>query len=78
MRRVVIGGSPIFSAVTVLKDSSTGQELAKLDRVAIASASPGLLGVAVDEALERPDLDERLFKKYLDNVSLWLKTNREG
>lgn len=62
MRRVVIGGSPIFSAVTVLKDSSTGQELAKLDRVAIASASPGLLGVAVDEALERPDLDERLFK----------------
>lgn len=76
VQRVVLGGSPTLTTVTVLRDSVTGQELAKLERANAAMAGNGVLGVLVDQGFS--DLDERVFNKYIDNVSGWLETNREG
>lgn len=76
LQRVVIGGTPMLGTVTVLRDSVTGKELAKLDRNNAAMAGNGVLGVLVDQAFS--DLDERVFNAYLDNVSAWLQANCEG
>ncbi len=76
VQRVVLGGTPMLGAITVLKDANTGKELAKLDRMAAAHAGNGLLGVLVDQAFS--DLEDRVFNAYLSNVSNWLQTKREG
>jgi hypothetical protein len=70
VQRVVLGGSPMIGAVTVLKDAKTGAVLAKMDRAAAAYAGNGLTGVLIDQAL--PDLEERLFSSYQTQVLDWL------
>ena len=70
-QRVVLGGSPMLGAVTVVKDAQSGAVLAKLDRMAAAPAGNGVLGVLVDQAL--PDLEDRLFGSYQTQVLEWLQ-----
>lgn len=72
-QRVIWGGSPMLGAVTKLKDASTGEELAKLDKMAASYAGNGLLGVLIDQAFE--DLEDRVFGAYTQNLSNWLSTN---
>ena len=74
--RVVVGGSPTFAAITVLKDAGTGAELAKLDRLAAGYAGAGLLGVALDQA--GADLEDRVLKVYTANIQRWLKAPSSG
>lgn len=70
IQRVTLGGTPMFGAVTVLKDAATGRELAKLDRMAASYAGQGLLGVAIDS--NSSDLADRVLDKYRDQVLDWL------
>lgn len=70
--RVLIGGAPVFAAVTVLKDAKTGAELGKLDRVSAGYAGNGLLGVALDQA--GSDLEDRVLGNYARNILNWLGT----
>ncbi|MEJ2124195.1 MAG: hypothetical protein P8Y67_10370 [Alphaproteobacteria bacterium] len=72
-QRVIWGGSPMLGAVTRLKDASTGEELAKLDKAAAGAAGNGLLGVLIDQAFD--DLEDRVFDAYIRNLSQWLHTN---
>lgn len=74
--RVLLGGSPSLKAVTVLKDSATGKELAKLDQMAAVEVGNGVVGVLVDQAFA--DLEDRVFGAYINNVSAWLQAKREG
>jgi hypothetical protein len=76
LQRVVLGGTPVLGTVTILRDSVTGKELAKLDRNNAAMAGNGVIGVLVDQGFS--DLDERVFNKYMENVASWLEQNREG
>lgn len=69
-QRVVLGGTPVLGAVTVLKDAQTGAVLAKMDRMAGAMAGNGVMGVLIDQAL--PDLEDRLFDTYKTQVLDWL------
>ncbi|MDX2264674.1 MAG: hypothetical protein NW215_06855 [Hyphomicrobiales bacterium] len=70
-RRVVLGGSPMIGAVTVLKDAKTGVELAKMDRLAAGYAGNGLLGVAVDQGFS--DMHDRALEAYSTQVLDWMK-----
>jgi hypothetical protein len=70
LQRAVIGGAPIFAAITTLKDAKTGAELAKLDQGTSAMAGNGLIGVLVDQAFS--DLEERLMNTYVEQVRSWL------
>lgn len=74
--RIMLGGSPVMGAVTVLKDARTGQELAKMDRAAGAAAGNGVLGVLVDQAFS--DLEDRLFNAYIDQLHDWMKSKRDA
>ena len=74
--RVLLGGSPTLKAVTVLKYSATGKELAKLDQMAAVEVGNGVVGVLVDQAFA--DLEDRVFGAYVNNVSAWLQAKREG
>jgi hypothetical protein len=75
VQRVVLGGTPVLGAVTVLKDAQTGEELAKLDRAAAGYAGNGWLGVLVDQAFD--DLDDRVMDQYINNLLSWLNTNKD-
>lgn len=75
VQRVVLGGTPVLGAVTVLKDAQSGEELAKLDRAAASYAGNGWLGVLVDQAFD--DLDDRVMDRYVSNLLEWLNTNRD-
>lgn len=70
VQRVVLGGQPMLAAVTVLKDSATGKELARLDRLAAGYAGNGLLGVALDQAGD--DLHVRVLEAWGDQLRQWL------
>jgi hypothetical protein len=70
LQRIALGGTPMLAAVTVLRDSATGKELGKLDRVAAGYAGNGIVGVAVDQAGD--DLEDRVLDKYMGNVRAWL------
>ncbi len=74
--RVVVGGAPTLSAVTVLKDAKTGAELARLDKMAAGTAFSGALGVALDQA--GADLEDRVLRSYTQNVLRWLSTPSSG
>lgn len=70
-QRVLLGGSPVFGAVTTIRDAKTGAELAKLDRAAAGYAGNGVLGVLADQALS--DLEDRVLDAYNQQVLDWLK-----
>jgi hypothetical protein len=70
LQRIAFGGTPMLGTVTVLRDSKTGEQLAKLDRANAAYAGGGLLGVAADQAFS--DLEDRVLDNYMDNISDWL------
>jgi hypothetical protein len=70
LQRAALGGSPTLAAVTVLRDATTGRELAKLDRMAAGYAGNGILGVVVDQAFD--DLEDRVLDNYVTNVLNWL------
>jgi hypothetical protein len=72
-QRVIWGGAPVLGAATTLKDASTGEELAKLNKASGGYAGNGLLGVLIDQAFE--DLEDRVFNAYIQNLSNWLSTN---
>jgi hypothetical protein len=69
-QRVVLGGSPMIGAVTVLKDAQTGAVLAKMDRATAGAAGNGMLGVLVDQAFS--DLEDRVLEAYNQQVVDWL------
>jgi hypothetical protein len=70
VQRVLIGGNPTFGAVTVLKDSRTGAELAKQDPVIQAYAGQGLLGTLVEQGFG--PLEDRVLDAYVGQVDNWL------
>jgi hypothetical protein len=70
LQRIVLGGSPGFVAVTVLRDAATGKELARDERPAVSYAGNGIIGVAVDQAFD--DLEDRVLDQYVANVRSWL------
>lgn len=70
-QRVILGGGPVFGAVTTIRDAKTGAELAKLDRMAAGYAGNGVLGVLADQALS--DLEDRVLDAYNQQVMDWLK-----
>ncbi len=70
LQRIALGGTPRLTAVTVLRDSATGQELGRHERVAVGYAGNGIVGVAVDQAGD--DLEDRVLDKYVSNVREWL------
>ncbi len=72
-QRVVVGGSPMFGALTFLKDARTGAELGKLDRLASAAAGNGVLGVLAEKAIGADQLENRLLETYTGNVLRWLE-----
>lgn len=69
-QRVVLGGTPILGAVTILKDARTGAELGKMNRNAAAYAGNGVVGVLVDQGFS--DLEDRLLDAYAAQVRDWL------
>jgi len=69
-QRVVLRGSPTFSALRTLKDAKTGAELAKLDQNAAGFAGNGLLGVAIDQVF--PDLEDRVIGAWIGQTKIWL------
>ena len=68
-QRIVFGGTPMFGAKTVLKDSKTGAVLAKSDQISVGPSGNGLLGVAVDQAMTNSDLEDRVLKAYAASVN---------
>lgn len=72
-QRVVLGGGPIFAALTFLKDARTGAELGKLDRLAGAPAGSGVVGVLAEKAIGAGDLESRVLDTYVGNVLRWLE-----
>jgi hypothetical protein len=70
LQRVALGGAPALGAITVLRDATTGKELARLERAAVGYAGNGILGVAVDQAFD--DLEDRVLDRYVDNILTWL------
>lgn len=70
LQRIALGGTPMLAAVTVLRDSATGEVLGKLDRMAAGYAGNGILGVALDQAGN--DLEDRVLDNYVANVRDWL------
>lgn len=72
-RRVVLGGTPLLGAVTVLRDAQTGAELAKMDRVAAGYAGTGVLGVVADQAFD--DIHDRVLNAYSGQVLDWMQAS---
>jgi hypothetical protein len=70
LQRVALGGAPMLAAITVLRDTATGKELAKLDKMSVGTAFNGIIGVAIDQAGD--DLEDRVLDNYVKNVSSWL------
>ena len=70
LQRVALGGAPMLAAITVLRDTATGKELAKLDKMSVGTAFNGIIGVAIDQAGD--DLEDRVLDNYVENVSSWL------
>ncbi len=69
-QRVVLGGTPTFGALRVLKDARSGAELARLDQMSAAGAGQGILGVAIEQAM--PDLEDRLLAVFVTQTKNWL------
>ncbi len=69
-QRLVLGGTPMFLALRVLKDAKTGAELGKLDQGSAAGAGQGILGVAIEQAM--PDLEDRLLAVFVTQTKNWL------
>lgn len=70
LQRVALGGAPNITTISVLRDSKTGVQIAKLERMSNAMAGNGVIGVLVDQGFS--DLEDRVLDSYSQDVLTWL------
>lgn len=70
-QKIMLGGTNMLGAVTVLRDPKTGRELGKLDRLAGAATGNGWLGAAIEATLADP-AEDRIVATYAEQVETWL------